>query len=127
MISLVPMYIVSFNKDIYFFVYNIEIVEIEKFDLAPQSQKCFKLKIVKCIGKLLTSTFSSKIVFLMNLLNHTIIEFFMRYYLSSSATTVSSDNSLLTSKHASNKNIYHLLTHVFSCPFNGFNQLLFVL
>ena len=42
-------------------------------------------------------------------------------------TTMNFDNDLHMGRHASNKNIYHLLTHVFPCPLNGFDQFLFVL
>ena len=57
-------YSIFFKKDMYFLEYSLEIVKIEKFDLAPQ---CFKLKTAKCIEKLVKSTFTSKIVFLISL------------------------------------------------------------
>ena len=50
----------------------------------------------------------------------------MRHYLPSSTTTMSFHNNLHMGRHASNKNIYHLLTHVFLCLLHGFDQFLFV-
>ena len=50
----------------------------------------------------------------------------MRHYLPSNATTMSFDNDLHLDMHASNKNIYHLLTCVFLSRLNGFDQFFFV-